>query len=474
MILAKLESEAKRIPQAEHHHPAMSKRKQPEDTLGIYLRQAGSIPLLSRQQELELAIRIEVSRKNFRRSLLSCDFVLRHAVRLLTEVKAGERPFDRTVQVAVSDALEKKQIVGRLPPNLRTVERILQENTEDFASIIRTSSPKRRRRRWKTLLRRRGRAIQLVEELGLRMQYLEPELATIQKIFDEISTTQQSTYANSKAATIKRRQRELLMFAQHTPETLGRLLRRARRQQAKYQQAKQALVEANLRLVVSIAKKYRGRGVSFVDLIQEGNAGLMRAAEKFEHRRGFKFSTYATWWIRQAVSRAVTDQGRTIRIPNHAISTMTKVIEAQSMLHHEHGRLPNDQQVADKLGISVDDAQRLTRHYAQPTSLDDSVGQREDSRLADIIPNREAPEESENVDASTLRQRLHCLLSKLTYREREIIKLRYGLGDGHCYTLQEIAYVFRVTRERIRQIEMRAMKTLQLPENSATVATFLE
>jgi RNA polymerase primary sigma factor len=196
--------------------------------------------------------------------------------------------------------------------------------------------------------------------------------------------------------------------------------------------------------------------------------------EKFEHRRGFKFSTYATWWIRQAVSRAISDQSRTVRVPNHAVATMAKLWQTYTRLHHENGRQPRPEDLAKELGLSVEDTQRLTRLYTRPTSLDQSIGREDEQSLAEVLPQMVQESESEIVDAKSLRSRLETLLGQLGYREREIIKLRYGLGDGYNYTLQEVAHIFQVTRERVRQIEVRALKRLQLPGNISELTEFLD
>lgn len=440
-----------------------------DDALKVYLQQAGAIPLLTRAQELALAEQMESSRAIFRRCMLSCDVMLRNAVDTLGQVAAGALPFDRTVQVAVADRLEKHHITGRLEPNLRTIRAILKTNSTNFSKLSRSKSSKRRRNLWRQIVLRRDRAVRLVEELGLRLQFLESELPAMIELRDRLTTLSQQKDDRDSRKELE----NLQNLALHTPQTLETLVRKTLRYRREYRQAKQELVQGNLRLVVSVAKKFRGRGVGFLDLIQEGNAGLIRAAEKFEHRRGFKFSTYATWWIRQAVSRAVSDQSRTIRVPNHAVATMTKVCNARAELLQDHGRRPNDEQVADRAGFSIEETQRLTRHYTHPASLDDPAGSVEDSRLSDLIPNADTSTESDTVDFQALQNRILRLLDTLGYREREIIKLRYGLGDGHCYTLQEVAYIFRVTRERIRQIELRAIQHLQQPAHASKLVDFL-
>jgi RNA polymerase primary sigma factor len=227
---------------------------------------------------------------------------------------------------------------------------------------------------------------------------------------------------------------------------------------AEYQQAKRELSEGNLRLVVSIAKKYRNRGLSFLDLIQEGNAGLMRAVDKFEYRRGFKFCTYATWWIRQAITRAVADQSRTIRIPVHMVETMTRVRNVSRQLLQELGRDPTLEETANRAETSIDEARRVLAMNRYPISLDRPVGNSEDSHFGDLLPDGAAENPASGASQEMLRTRINKVLKTLSYREREIIKLRYGLGDGYSYTLEEVGHIFKVTRERIRQIEAKAVR----------------
>jgi RNA polymerase primary sigma factor len=241
-----------------------------------------------------------------------------------------------------------------------------------------------------------------------------------------------------------------------------------------YQRAKKQLSEGNLRLVVSIAKKYRNRGLSFLDLIQEGNAGLMRAVDKFEYRRGFKFCTYATWWIRQAITRAVADQSRTIRIPVHMVETMSRVRNVSRQLLQELGREPTLEETARRAETTIEEARRVLAMSRYPISLDRPVGNSEDSQFGDLLPDGTAESPAIGAGQEMLRDRINHVLKTLSYREREIIKLRYGLGDGYSYTLEEVGHIFKVTRERIRQIEAKAVRKLQQPSRSQDLVGFLD
>jgi RNA polymerase primary sigma factor len=452
----------------------------PDDPLRLYLNQIGKIALLSHQEEVTLARKVELSRRRFRRELLEVAFVIRSAVRTLERVHTHELPFDRTIQVSVSDQLEKHQILGRFPHNLRTLAVLLERNREDYRVMAsRTASMARRQQARRSLVRRRRRAARLVEELGLRMEHFEsmfPRFAKVAQRVAELCPRLEEGKAGSTHDREKwdRELRRLLRMTQHTPDALQRRLAGLRKSLADYQAAKKGLSQGNLRLVVSIVKKYRNRGVSFLDLIQEGNAGLMRAVEKFEYRRGFKFSTYATWWIRQAVTRAVADQSRTIRVPVHMAPVIARVKQVFARLYHELGREPTVEETAKAADLPVEEARQILRIRQMPASLDQSVGRGEDSKFADLLSKEDYEGPADGAGHQMLQGRIRNLLQTLGYREREIINLRYGLGDGYNYTLEEVASIFKVTRERIRQIEDRALRKLQEPSRSAELVGFLD
>ena len=453
-----------------------------DDPVRMYLTQMGEIPLLTRQEEVTLARQIEITRAKFRRRVLECDYVMQTAFKVLRRVHEGELPFDRTVQVSVTDQLEKVQILGRLPHNLRTLETLLKRNQHDYHVATGKSRPAAQRRAaWRRLARRRRRAVRLVEELGLRTQRIEPMIKTLEEFSRRVDELKQriDEHRRSKGKPRHREPwvieyRNILRASQESPSSLRNRVRYLKGVYALYQEAKRGLSEGNLRLVVSIAKKYRNRGLSFLDLIQEGNAGLMRAVDKFEYRRGFKFCTYATWWIRQAITRAVADQSRTIRIPVHMVETMSRVRNVSRKLLQKLGREPTIEETARASETCVDEARRVLAMSRYPISLDRPVGNSEDSHFGDLLPDSAAKSPAIGAAQGMLRHRIAKVLKTLSYREREIIKLRYGLGDGYSYTLEEVGHIFKVTRERIRQIEAKAVRKLQQPSRSQELVGFLD
>ena len=453
-----------------------------DDPVRMYLTQMGQIPLLTRQQEIALAKQIEITRARFRRRVVECDCVMHQIVRTLRRVHEGELPFDRTVQVSVSDRLEKQQILGRLPHNLRTLAVILKRNRHDYRiATNRRRSWSERKAAWRRLGRSRRRAVHLIEELGLRTQRIEPWIKTLEEYSRRVDELKARIDQHRQAGGPPRERdpwlsefRQILRITQETPTSLRNRVRYLKATYAQYQEAKRGLSEGNLRLVVSIAKKYRNRGLSFLDLIQEGNAGLMRAVDKFEYRRGFKFCTYATWWIRQAITRAVADQSRTIRIPVHMVETMSRVRNVSRRLLQDLGREPTIEETASASQTQVDETRRVLAMSRYPISLDRPVGNSEDSHFGDLLPDSAAQSPAVGATREMLRKRIHKVLKTLSYREREIVKLRYGLGDGYCYTLEEVGHIFKVTRERIRQIEAKALRKLQQPCRSQELVGFLD
>jgi RNA polymerase primary sigma factor len=453
-----------------------------DDPVRMYLTQMGEIPLLKREQEIALAKKIEVTRKRFRRKVLECDGALRQVVDTLKRVHTGDLPFDRTVKVSLTENLEKDKILQRMPHNLKTLEYLMEQNDQNFEQMLDPRIPEEEKRNLRRCLKlRRRKAVTLVEELSIRTQKVQPLMKRLEQVgvrMDELVLQIEDIKGNralkEDRANLEKELQDLMMMTLEEPSSLRRRMEIVRKRFAEYEEAKRRLSGGNLRLVVSIAKKYRNRGLSFLDLIQEGNTGLMRAVDKYEYRRGYKFSTYATWWIRQAITRAIADQARTIRIPVHMIETMSKLRNVSKKLLQEMGREPTIEETARAAGIGVDETRRVLKISRHPISLDRPVGESEDSYFGDFIEDDAAESPVSAATQEMLKDKIEQVLKTLTYREREIIKLRYGLGDGYTYTLEEVGRIFKVTRERVRQIEAKAVRKLQHPVRSRQLEGFLD
>ncbi|MBX3416435.1 MAG: sigma-70 family RNA polymerase sigma factor [Pirellulaceae bacterium] len=463
--------------------PLTSRPSRPgDDPVRTYLSQMAEVPLLDRDEEIALAKRIEIARKRYRRSVLGNTYALRATVETLKRVYAGELPFDRTIKVSLTEQLTKEQILARMPCNFRTIDALLKANDSDFRKLIsrKVSDADKQVIRLR-FIRRRAKLVCLVEELSLRSRRISPLIRQLEQFSQRMEKVRQQLKAlGNDPLTQPRRQQlrrelfQLMCACQESPESLRKRAENSKRFFSEFENAKSQLSSSNLRLVVSIAKKYRNRGLSFLDLIQEGNTGLMRAVDKYEYRRGFKFSTYATWWIRQAITRAIADQARTIRIPVHMIDVLARLRNIQQQLLQETRCEPSFEEIAVRAELPVDEVRRVMDIGRHPMSLDRPVGEGDDCSFGEFIEDHHFDNPVRLANNEILKDRIDHLLKTLTFREREIIRLRYGLGDGYTYTLEEVGRIFKVTRERVRQIEAKAVRKLQHPTRLQQLAGFAQ
>ena len=451
------------------------------DPIRMYLTQMAEIPLLERDEEIALAKKIEITRRSFRRALLSSGYALNQTIETLDQVHRGILPFDRTIKVSLTERLTKEEVQARMPHNLPTLKHLASNSRKYFSKLI---SLRTHRSEWTEsrtrFLRNRNKCIALVEELSLRSRRIHPLIAHLEqcsqrmnKLRSLIQQNRNSPVLSPQTTKYREELYNLMMETQESPRSLAQRVEKVRRLYNDFENVKRELSGSNLRLVVSIAKKYRNRGLSFLDLIQEGNTGLMRAVDKYEYRRGYKFSTYATWWIRQAITRAIADQGRTIRIPVHMIDVLTKLRRVSKSLEQETGRKPTPEETALAAGVSLEETRRVLDIGRHPVSLDRPVGESEDNSFGELIEDNTFDNPLRLANHGLLRTKIDELLKTLTYREREIVRLRYGLDDGYTYTLEEVGRIFRVTRERVRQIEAKALRKLQNPVRSNRLEGFL-
>jgi RNA polymerase primary sigma factor len=449
-----------------------------DDPIRLYLLQMGGIPLLTRETEVSSARKIEYWRRKFRHTLLANDFVLAGAIQLLERVQAGKLRLDRTIEVSVTNTGEKKRLLKRLGPNLVTLRRIEAEKRRLFRIAMARSLPlERRQSAWRRLVRQRNKGVRLVEEMNLRIQRLYPLHRQLQDKWDrhQAITEQLAArgLASARAADLAHERRRILLTTRESRHTLERRLGLLADFKDRYDAAKRELAAGNLRLVISIAKRYRNRGLSFLDLIQEGNSGLMRAVDKFEHARGFKFSTYATWWIRQAITRAIADQSRTIRVPVHMADTINRIRNLTRGFLQQHGREPTLEEIAGLAKLPVEEAECIWRMARRPVSLDQPLGDADEGTVGEFVSDSREVDPLRDVNQQALKSSIGRALEGLSYREREIIRLRFGLADGYAYTLEEVGTIFEVTRERVRQIEAKAVEKLRQPGSDVDLANFV-
>jgi len=448
-----------------------------DDTLGVYLRQMGAIPLLNREQELVMAKALEWARDRFRRAAFLSGPVLVKMINTFQKIRDGKLIIDPLIDVVTSRGHTREVILRRLPHNLRTLRKIVERTQEEFGQLLKLEGKrsrfKGRRKHWTSL----RKAARLANELSPRCEMLEHWVGeVVLRAADWQMEADRSTRNMSQAKRVQHHKdvRTALLPFMHLPEDLEMMARVLQTRQIAYQKARRALAEANLRLVVSIAKRYRNRGLPFADLIQEGNRGLMRAVDKYEHRMGFKFGTYATWWIRQGITRALADHARTVRVPCHQVGMLAAIERIRGELIVTIGREPTLEEIASALGVAVEETRSLRAVGKHPVSLNDPIGDEGERALEDFLRDHSDANPGERVDQVLLRDRIGEVLKSLSPREREVIELRFGLTDGLPKTLDEVARRYGITRERIRQIESRGLLKLRQPPRSQRLVGFAD
>lgn len=464
----------------------LSKRAEgaPDDPVRMYLKEMGSVPLLSREEEVEISKRIEKAQWQIERIIMRFRYSSREAISIATYLIAGKDRFDKVIsEKEVLDKAEYQEILPKLRDLFLKEDSVLETllfdlQSKDLKKVDRvklTEELEKCRIRTQAYLRRFHCRHNIIEDFGeVILRAYDRFLELEKEEFELKSRALKNRFAAAKMQAVQRRLRKREIAAGRTLQEFKKDVRMLQRWMDKSQEAKREMVESNLRLVISIAKKYTNRGLSFLDLIQEGNMGLMKAVEKFEYRRGYKFSTYATWWIRQAVTRAIADQARTIRIPVHMIETINRVLRAAKKLMMETGREPTPEELANELGLTAERVREIYKIAQHPISLQAEVGDGGESQFGDFLEDTAVESPAEATGYSILKDKMNEVLTTLSDRERTVLIQRFGLLDGKPKTLEEVGMEFNVTRERIRQIEAKALRKMRHPTRSKQLKAFLD
>jgi len=448
------------------------------DSLSLYLKQMAQTPLLSRENELRLSRKIDQSRTRFQAKLFESPVAASRALAMMEAVRDGSASLGRTFKTSGPDDQGTADLLSDLPRRMTQIASLLDSSRRSFRQLSAQHPPEAAlAQQLEAISEPRKVWVRILNELGFqpdRMSVLRGELESFSESYRELSTKLLEMVPAPERAPLESEYLSSLGLALESPDELSSRVEEVRRLYRDYVNALSELSASNLRLVVSIAKKYRNRGLSFLDLIQEGNIGLMKAADRFDGSRGFRFSTYATWWIKQAVSRAIAEQSRTVRIPLHMVVATSRLRELAKELAQKFGREASPEDVAEAAKLPLEEARTLMRLTRSAVSIDRPIGEDGDSSLGTVLEDASAESPVVVAARGMLREEIARALCQLSFREREVLKLRYGLNTGYSYTLEEVGAIFRLTRERIRQIEAKALRKMQHPTRSRSLVGYMD